>query len=86
VRFKDFFSVARAVRMISQAGVYPSNCRILDPAEAYNNGAADGSTSMVLAFESAGHDVAPWIEETSASKPGPRLDPTRAAGYVRSWH
>ena len=52
VRFKDFFSAARAVRAISQAGLYPSNCRILDPAEAYNTGAADGSVAiMVLAFE-----------------------------------
>ena len=42
VRFKDFFSAARAVRAISQAGLYPSNCRILDPAEAYNSGAGDG--------------------------------------------
>jgi hypothetical protein len=25
------------VRPIFQAGLYPSNCRILDPAEAYNN-------------------------------------------------
>ena len=31
VRFKDFFAAARAVRAISQAGLYPSNCRILDP-------------------------------------------------------
>ena len=52
LRFKDFFSAARAVRAISQAGLYPSNCRILDPAEAYNTGAADGSVAiMVLAFE-----------------------------------
>ena len=58
VRFKDFFTAARAVRAISQAGLYPSNCRILDPAEAYNTGAADGSVAiMVLAFESADHDV-----------------------------
>ena len=34
VRFKDFFTAARAVRAIAQAGLYPSNCRILDPAEA----------------------------------------------------
>ena len=43
VRFKDFSSAAHAVRAISQAGLYPSNCRILDPAEAYNTGAAGGS-------------------------------------------
>jgi alkyldihydroxyacetonephosphate synthase len=57
VRFKDFFSAARAVRAISQAGLYPSNCRILDPAEAYNTGAGGGLVAiMVLAFESADHD------------------------------
>src|SRR5262249_57480395 len=61
--FKDFFSGAGAVRAISQAGLYPSNCRILDPAEAYNTSAADGSVAiMVLAFESADHDVAPWMK------------------------
>ena len=63
VRFKDFFTAARAVRAIAQAGLYPSNCRILDPAEAYNTGAADGSVAiMVLAFESADHDVEPWMK------------------------
>jgi alkyldihydroxyacetonephosphate synthase len=63
VLFKDFFSAARAVRAISQAGLYPSNCRILEPTEAYNTGAADGSVAiMVLAFESADHDVAPWMK------------------------
>src|SRR4051812_571747 len=63
VRFKDFFSAARAVRAIAQAGLYPSNCRILDPAEAYNTGAADGAVAiMVLAFESADHDVTPWMK------------------------
>ena len=63
VRFKDFFTAARAVRAIAQAGLYPSNCRILDPAEAFNTGAADGSVAiMVLAFESADHDVEPWMK------------------------
>src|SRR5215831_3548886 len=37
-------------------------CRHLEPAEAYNNGAADGSASiMVLAFKPADHDVA-WMK------------------------
>jgi alkyldihydroxyacetonephosphate synthase len=63
VRFKDFFTAARAVRAIAQAGLYPSNCRILDPAEAHNTGAADGSVAiMVLAFESADHEVGPWMK------------------------
>jgi alkyldihydroxyacetonephosphate synthase len=62
VRFKDFFTAARALRAISQAGLYPANCRILDPQEAYNTGAADGSVAiMVLAFESGDHPIEPWL-------------------------
>ena len=62
VRFKTFFEAARAVRAIAQAGLYPSNCRILDPAEAYNTGAADGSVAiMVLGFESGDHPLEVWM-------------------------
>ena len=61
LRFPDFFSAARAVRAISQAGLYPSNCRILDPQEAANTGSGDGSAAiMVLAFESADHPLEAW--------------------------
>ncbi|MBI5128397.1 MAG: FAD-binding oxidoreductase [Rhodopseudomonas palustris] len=62
VRFADFFAAARAVRAVAQAGLYPSNCRILDSAEAFNTGAADGSVAiMVLAFESGDHAVDAWM-------------------------
>ena len=62
VRFADFFTAARAVRAIAQAGLYPANCRILDPQEAYNTGAGDGSAAiMVLAFESGDHPLDAWI-------------------------
>jgi alkyldihydroxyacetonephosphate synthase len=62
VRFKDFFTAARALRVIAQAGLYPANCRILDPEEAHNTGAGDGSAAiMVLAFESADHPVDAWM-------------------------
>jgi alkyldihydroxyacetonephosphate synthase len=62
VRFASFFDAARAVRAIAQAGLYPSNCRILDPQEAFNTGAADGSAAiMVLAFESGDHPLDVWI-------------------------
>jgi alkyldihydroxyacetonephosphate synthase len=61
VRFPDFFSAARAVRAVAQAGLYPANCRILDPQEAHNTGAGDGSAAvMVLAFESADHPLDAW--------------------------
>jgi alkyldihydroxyacetonephosphate synthase len=62
VQFADFFSAARAVRTIGQAGLYPANCRILDPQEAYNTGAGDGGAAiLVLAFESGDHPVDVWI-------------------------
>jgi alkyldihydroxyacetonephosphate synthase len=62
VRFTDLFEAARAVRAIAQAGLFPSNCRVLDPAEALNTGAGDGSAAiMVLAFESGDHPVEPWM-------------------------
>jgi alkyldihydroxyacetonephosphate synthase len=62
VQFADFLSAARAVRAIAQAGLYPANCRILDPREAYNTGAGDGKRAiLVLAFESGDHPVDAWI-------------------------
>ena len=62
VQFADFFTAARALRVISQAGLFPSNCRILDPQEAFNTGAADGNVAiLVLAFESGDHPVEPWM-------------------------
>jgi alkyldihydroxyacetonephosphate synthase len=62
VRFADFFTAARAVRAIAQTGLYPSNCRILDPQEAQNTGAGDGTSAiLVLAFESADHPLETWM-------------------------
>jgi alkyldihydroxyacetonephosphate synthase len=62
VRFQNFFEAARAVRAVAQAGLYPSNCRILDANEAYNTGAADGSVAiMVLGFESGDHPTEAWM-------------------------
>jgi alkyldihydroxyacetonephosphate synthase len=63
VRFKDLFAAARAVRAVAQAGLFPANCRVLDPQEASNTGAGDGSAAiMVLAFESGDHPVEPWMQ------------------------
>ncbi len=63
VRFRDFFAAARAVRSIAQAGLFPANCRVLDAQEAFNTGAGDGSSAvMVLAFESGDHSVDPWMQ------------------------
>ena len=60
--FPDMASACSAVRAISQAGLFPSNCRLLDPAEAMMNGVGDGVTALlVLAFESADHPLDAWI-------------------------
>jgi alkyldihydroxyacetonephosphate synthase len=54
--FADFQSGAAAVRAIAQAGLHPSNCRLLDAGEAANAGAGTGSeTVLLLGFESADH-------------------------------
>jgi alkyldihydroxyacetonephosphate synthase len=58
VAFDDFASGAAAVREISQAGLYPSNCRLLDAAEAETSSAGPpGKAVLVLGFESAHHAV-----------------------------
>jgi alkyldihydroxyacetonephosphate synthase len=62
VQFPDFGAGAEAVRVLSQSGLFPSNCRLLDPAEAALTGASDGSALLVLGFESADHPVEPWME------------------------
>src|SRR5438874_3757641 len=55
-RFPGFEQGVQAPRAVAQAGLYPSNCRILDPQEAFNTGVADGSAAiMVLGFESGDH-------------------------------
>ncbi|HKV54924.1 MAG TPA: FAD-binding oxidoreductase [Candidatus Binataceae bacterium] len=62
VPFPDFVTGAKAVRAISQAGLYPANCRLLDPGEALNAGANNGESAvMVLAFESADHPLDGWM-------------------------
>lgn len=53
---RGFESAVEAVRLISQAGLHPSNCRLLDAIEAANAGAGDGTACVLLiAFESADH-------------------------------
>jgi len=58
VRFEDFMAGAEAVRALSQSGLYPTNCRLIDAREAEVTGAGDGAHAvLVLGFESAAHDV-----------------------------
>jgi alkyldihydroxyacetonephosphate synthase len=56
--FDDFLAGAQAVRAIAQAGLYPSNLRLVDADECLVNGVNDGSYALLaLAFESADHPV-----------------------------
>jgi alkyldihydroxyacetonephosphate synthase len=62
IRFADVFAAARAVRALSQSGLDPTNCRLLDQDEvAFNNVGDRKSPTLILAFESADHDVMPWM-------------------------
>ena len=62
VRFERFESGVAAIRALSQAGLYPTNCRLLDPAEVARNKVGDGTgTMLMLGFESADHPLDAWI-------------------------
>jgi alkyldihydroxyacetonephosphate synthase len=62
VAFASMSQAVAAVRALTQAGLYPSNCRLLDPAEARGNGVGDGhSAILVLGFESADHPLDAWM-------------------------
>src|SRR3954451_15971342 len=60
VHFDSFEQGAEAVRAIAQAGLYPSNCRLLDDAEGKLTGVSE-KTMLVLGFESADHPVDAWM-------------------------
>ena len=63
VEFIDYEDALTALRLISQSGLFPSNCRLLDANEALFNGAGDGKSHLlILAFESADHDKKASLE------------------------
>jgi len=62
VVFNSMENAAEAVRGLSQAALYPSNCRVIDAQEAANTGAGDGKhVLLVLGFESADHPLQAWM-------------------------
>jgi alkyldihydroxyacetonephosphate synthase len=85
VRFEEFEKASEAVRSIAQAGLYPANCRLLDPWESLGSGLGNGRQAfLVLTFESADHALDPWLQralelcadyggatESQASESGP---------------
>jgi len=88
--FDSFDAGAEAVRAIAQAGLHPSNCRLLDAAEARLTSGGDGEHALlVLAFESADHPVEPWMDRALelVRTHGGRADPPRGprAGQSGAW-
>ena len=62
VTFRTMKEAVSSVRALTQSALYPTNCRLLDPAEARNNGVGDGTTAvLVLGFESADHPLDAWM-------------------------
>ncbi|MFD7785047.1 FAD-binding oxidoreductase [Streptomyces nojiriensis] len=67
VAFTDFQEALGAVRALAQSDLSPANCRLLDAGEAALSGAAhDGSSVLVLGFESADEPVAARLERAVA--------------------
>ncbi|HEY2317904.1 MAG TPA: FAD-binding oxidoreductase [Solirubrobacteraceae bacterium] len=95
VRFTSFEAGAGAVRALSQSGLYPSNCRLIDPAEARLTGAGDGHHALlVLGFESAAVAVQSRLAEAleccadhggSWDEPRGDADGGGVGGAVGSW-
>jgi alkyldihydroxyacetonephosphate synthase len=58
VGFDDFTRAAEGVRELSQSGLNPANCRLIDKREAKMTMAGDGGSALlVLGFESTDHPV-----------------------------
>ncbi|MGE5287500.1 MAG: FAD-binding oxidoreductase [Micromonosporaceae bacterium] len=86
VRFGSLLAGAEAVRAIAGSGLYPSNCRLLDPAEAALAAGGDGAHALLmLGFESsgsAGFDVGLSMEAALklAAAHGGSWEEVRASG------
>lgn len=66
-RFERFLDGAECVRALSQSGLHPSNCRLIDAEEARFTLAGDGSRALlVLGFESHDHPVGHLMERAAA--------------------
>jgi len=62
VSFAGFADAVRAARELAQSGLDPANCRLLGHDEALLSGSGDGSHAiLVLGFESADHELGPWL-------------------------
>ena len=91
VEFDDFLAAAAAVREISQSGLHPSNCRLLDALEAGTTGAGSGESHLlILGFESPHEPVdAPMASATEIARShggtpnSPPTGPSRFGAAIR---
>ncbi len=85
VHFPGFAHGLMAVRALSQAGLYPAGCRLLDPGEAAITGSApEGKALLVLGFESADHPLEPWMARALACCADHGGIPAEAPRYRRA--
>ena len=87
VRFDTFLDGAECVRAISQSGLLPANCRLIDAQEARLTFAGDGSHALlVLGFESDDHPVSQAMDRALAvcAEHGGRPEEPRRGGETRS--
>ncbi len=66
VAFTRLDGALAATRAVAQSGLGPSNCRLLDPVEAETAGTSNGTSLLLLAFESADHPVEHWLDRAVA--------------------
>jgi alkyldihydroxyacetonephosphate synthase len=89
VRFQTFQTGAEAVRALSQSGLHPANCRLIDPTEARFTGAGDGEHALLmLGFESPGPEVGSRLDqalECCADHGGRWEEGEEGDGAVGTW-
>ena len=67
VAFADFASGVAAARAVAQSGLAPAGCRLLDAREAFlHEVLMDGRAVLLLGFEAADSDRAPWMDRALA--------------------
>ncbi len=62
VLFAEIEGAVNAAHAIAQSGLFPSNCRVLDRSEALLSGVSTEACALLVAFESADHELTEWMD------------------------
>lgn len=63
IAFDSYPDAVAATRALAQSGLHPTNARLLDATEALlSTGTMVAGGMLIVAFESADHPVAPWLD------------------------